>query len=138
MKKKLLSILLCVLLCGTIIFPMACNGCEPDVDIIDDLSGNVLKLDYSTGFDAAGNYNSKLYSLNQTDTIGGDPGAIYVPKERSAEYGGYYYVYSTSSTKQLFGWDSDNNLYGYEDKKGDEAVSTCSSSFKASPCLQLK
>ena len=117
MKKSITFLLACVLSLGCL------AGCgEAKTNILDKLGEDVVYIDYSTGFDEAGNYNSKLYSLNQTDTIGGDPGALYVPKERSAEYGGYYYVYTTSSTKQLFGWDSDNNLEGYDDRKDDEAV----------------
>ena len=114
MKRSIVFILLCV-------FAFSCfagcnkNGGEIDNDIVGKLKGEVLTLDYSTGFDEYGNYNEKLYAYNQMDAIGGDPGAIYVPKERSAEYGGYYYVYVTGGLKQLFGWDSDNNLSDYDD-----------------------
>ena len=95
----------------------ACNdnkGSEKSINIIERLEGTVLFPDYSTGFDDYGNYNTELYSYNQMDAIGGDPGAIYVPEDRSEEYGGYYYVYVTGGLKQLFGWDSDNYLTGYD------------------------
>ena len=111
MKKSVAFMMACVLSLGCL------AGCgEPGVDILDGLKDEeVVYLDYSDGFDSVGNYNNKLYSLNQTDTIGGDPGAIFVPKERDSKNGGYYYVYTTSGTKQLFGWDSDNNLEGYDE-----------------------
>ncbi len=109
MKKITVFVLLCAL--SLTVF-VGCGGEEQNA--VDNLKGNVLNLNYSTGFDANGNYNSKLYSYNQMDAIGGDPGAIYVPKERDAENGGYYYVYVTGGLKNLFGWDSDNNLYGYD------------------------
>ena len=107
-------ITICVLLCA--LFAIVLTGCEgnADVNVLDELKGATVALDYSTGFDAYGNYNDNLYAYNQMDAIGGDPGAIYVPKERSAEYGGYYYVYVTGGLKNLFGWDSDNDLSGYD------------------------
>lgn len=110
MKKFIIFVLACLL-------SLTCfTGCgdKGETNVVDNLKGDVLNLDYSTGFDAYGNYNSKLYAYNQMDAIGGDPGAIYVPKERDAENGGYYYVYVTGGLKNLFGWDSDNNLYGYD------------------------
>ena len=109
MKKLIAFTLICVLSLGCIV------GCSEEASVIEPLTGDVLYLDYSTGFDANGNYNTKMYAYNQMDAIGGDPGAIYVPKERNAEYGGYYYVYVTGGAKQLFGWDSDNYLTGYDD-----------------------
>ena len=107
-------ITICVLLCA--LFATVLTGCEgnADVNVLDELKGATVALDYSTGFDAYGNYNDNLYAYNQMDAIGGDPGAIYVPKERSEEYGGYYYVYVTGGLKNLFGWDSDNDLSGYD------------------------
>ena len=113
MRKLTVFILICVLSLGCLI------GCDvnnaQDSEAVVPLKGDVLYVDYSTGFDAYGNYNNNLYAYNQMDAIGGDPGAIFVPKERSAEYGGYYYVYVTGGLKNLFGWDSDNYLSGYDD-----------------------
>lgn len=112
MRKFTVFVLLCVILLGCF---AGCKNNEVETSIVERLSGDIDFLEYSTGFDAYGNYNNKLYSYNQMDAIGGDPGAIFVPKERNAEYGGYYYVYVTGGLKQLFGWDSDNYLTGYDD-----------------------
>ena len=109
MRKIGVFLLSCVILL-TCLF-----GCsDAAFDIVKELKGEVIELDYSTGFDEYGNFNNELYAYNQMDAIGGDPGAIFVPKERSAEYGGYYYVYVTGGLKNLFGWDSDNDLAEYD------------------------
>ena len=91
------------------------SSCTKNGDAVIDLKGDSVYLDYATGMDELGNFNNDLYSYNQMDAIGGDPGAIYVPQERDAENGGYYYVYVTGGLKEQFGWDGNPGLYGYDD-----------------------
>ena len=87
------------------------------------LTGEKVYLNYATGMDEFGNFNNDLYSYNQMDAIGGDPGAIYVPKERDAEDGGYYYMYVTGGLKEQFGWDGNPGLYGYDEDVEALAIS---------------
>lgn len=91
------------------------SSCTKNGAAVIDLKGDSVYLDYATGMDEFGNFNNDLYSYNQMDAIGGDPGAIYVPKERDAENGGYYYVYVTGGLKEQFGWDGNPGLYGYDE-----------------------
>ena len=79
------------------------------------LDGNGVYLDYATGLNADGNFNNELYSYNQMDAVGSDPGVIYVSKEQDAEYGGYYYVYVTGGLYSHYGWNGLSGLTGYDE-----------------------
>ena len=81
MKKFLIFLMIAI-------FALSCfSGCNQDMGV--SLDGNGVYLDYATGLNADGNFNNELYSYNQMDAVGSDPGVIYVSKEQDAEYGGY-------------------------------------------------
>ena len=96
------------------IFALSCfSGCNQDMGV--SLDGNGVYLDYATGLNADGNFNNELYSYNQMDAVGSDPGVIYVSKEQDAEYGGYYYVYVTGGLYSHYGWNGLSGLTGYDE-----------------------
>ena len=92
----------------------AFSGCGSESDLTKSLKGEKVYLNYATGMDEFGNFNNDLYSYNQMSAIGADPGAIYVPEERDAENGGYYYIYATGGLKEQFGWNGNPGLNGYD------------------------
>lgn len=72
-------------------------------------------LDYGTGIDEDGNYNSELYGMNNNDVRGADPGCFWVSEEDDPEYGGYFYMYHTSwdvksSTALNSEWCEENDV----------------------------
>lgn len=64
-------------------------------------AGESVALNYGTGMDGL-QYDASLFARNDLDTVGADPGGIYVSKEQSEEYGGYYYVYTTGGSGNSF------------------------------------
>ena len=107
MKKFLIFLMIAI-------FALSCfSGCNQDMGV--SLDGNGVYLDYATGLNADGNFNNKLYSYNQMDAVGSDPGVIYVSKEQDAEYGGYYYVYVTGGLYSHYGWNGLSGLTGYDE-----------------------
>ncbi len=85
--KQLISAALAVLMCLTVV---GCGaGTDADSEVI---------MDYGTGVDEMGRYNTQLYGLNGlSDPVGPDPGVFYVSEEEDPVYGGYYYRYHSSS-----------------------------------------
>ena len=96
----------------------ACTGfgCGNNVKYTSD---NTIALNYGTGMDETGNYNTALYSYNQMDTVGADPGVIWVSEEQDPVYGGYYYAYTTGGANNHFGWSMK------PDDTYDDNVETC-------------
>ena len=71
-------------------------GCAPSQE------DALVYLNYGTGMDAYGRYNSQLFGMNgQTDPDGADPGVFYVSPEEDAQWGGYYYRYITSEMHDI-------------------------------------
>ena len=62
----------------------------------DVLSGKA-ELSAFTNNSALDEYDSKYFYRNDLKNFGGDAGVIYVSKEQSPEYGGYYYLYHSSN-----------------------------------------
>ena len=85
MKKILAVALGVVCLMGTV----ACKG------------ENAQYLDYATGIDEQGVFDSELFFFNRNRTLGADPHIIYVPQDRDETYGGYYYAYTTGGTHNV-------------------------------------
>ena len=81
----------CLMTCGLLLFGAA--GCG---------SGNAVQLNYDTGIQG-NHYNTEIFGKNDTVTWGADPGGIYVSKEQSEEYGGYYYTYITGTSAGYYG-----------------------------------
>lgn len=81
----------CMLACGCLLVGAA--GCGKE---------NAVQLNYDTGV-SGNHYNTELFGRNETVTWGADPGGIYVSKEQSEEYGGYYYTYITGTTAGYYG-----------------------------------
>ena len=59
--------------------------------------GKSAYLNYGTGINEQGVYNSDRYFYNDSRVQVADPHVIWVPKERDPVYGGYYYMYATSN-----------------------------------------
>lgn len=114
MNKKINKIL-ALLLCGAVCIGSGCGGKNQSKNTAE----NTVALDYGTGIDETGNYNTALYSYNQMDTVGADPGVIWVSEEQDPVYGGYYYAYVTGGANNHFGWSMK------PDDKYDDNVETC-------------
>ncbi len=83
--KRLLAAVLAVLMCVLAV------GCAAEESLV--------YMNYGTGIDENGLYNTALYGNNGlSDPSGADPGVFYVSKEEDPEYGGYFYRYHTSFT----------------------------------------
>ncbi len=83
--KRLITVLLAVLLCC---IATGCGGADTSV-----------YMDYGTGIDEFGRYNTELYGNNGiSDSSNADPGVFYVSVEDDPVYGGYYYRYITGQT----------------------------------------
>jgi len=85
--SKLLMGLLATSLC------LGAVGCGSD----NQKQQAMVHLNYSTGLDESGNYNDELYSMNTNDLSGADPGCFWLSEEEDPLYGGYFYMYPTSS-----------------------------------------
>ena len=86
--KRLLSLALAVVMC---IGASGCGAFSQDEALV--------YMNYSTGMDEFGRYDSDLFGKNgQTDPDGADPGVFYVSVEEDPEWGGYFYRYTTSET----------------------------------------
>ena len=85
MKK----ILAAMFLCAVCLFCMTACGIKTSY------------IDYKTGIDAKGNFDSELFFYNRSILTGADPGIIYVPAERDPVYGGYFYAYTTGCQKDI-------------------------------------
>ena len=57
--------------------------------------------------DCINSYDKSLFYKNNFESPGADPGAIYVTKEMSEEWGGYFYIYSTGEDNK-----QDGNYFG--------------------------
>ena len=99
----------------------------------EDPDGSLVYLNYTTGVEEDGNYNSSLYGYNNNVFQGGDPDIIYVSEEEDPENGGYYYLYFGSTreagsyredhisfltylcyrSRNLFQWESCGALDGF-------------------------
>lgn len=88
-KMKQLMIILATLLCFCTV------GCSVSTGALQD---SLVYLNYGTGIQENGEYNTELYGMNLVnDTKGADPGAFYVSEEEDPVYGGYYYMYVTGA-----------------------------------------
>ena len=67
-----------------------CAGLEP--------SGSKLEIPYGTGADERGAYDTSLFYRNDKTVFNADPQVLYVAPEQDAEYGGWYYMYTTGQT----------------------------------------
>ncbi len=86
--KRLTAAFLAVLLC------LLAAGCGAD--------GTLVSMNYGTGINAQGHYNTALYGNNGlSDVSGADPGVFYVSEEEDPEYGGYFYRYHTEFTSSV-------------------------------------
>lgn len=82
----------CLVICSLLI--MGAAGCDGD--------GNAVQLNYDEGIQG-NHYNTEIFGRNDTVTWGADPGGIFVSKEQSEEYGGYYYTYITGTSAAYYG-----------------------------------
>lgn len=80
MKK--FHLLVCLTVCAVICFSLiGCGG------------NSGFRLSYADGMNLSEGYDTDLLYKNNSDFWGGDSGVIYVSKEQSEEYGGYFYQY---------------------------------------------
>lgn len=84
--KKMLVSLLAIAICIGLV------GCDTSQSEKES-----VYLDYATGIDERGNYNSELYGMNVNEDMGADPSCIYVSEEEDPVYGGYFYKYSSNA-----------------------------------------
>ncbi len=83
--KRLITALVAVLVCMAV---TACGSSE-----------SLVYMNYDTGFDEFGRYNTELFGNNGiSDPSGADPGIFYVSEAEDSEYGGYFYRFTTGST----------------------------------------
>ena len=87
MKKTIKRFLAGILAAGLCFGTAGCNGQGSGKD-------SLVYLDYGTGINDDGNYNTELYGINIKEPQGGDPSMIYVSEEEDPVNGGYYYMYS--------------------------------------------
>ena len=106
--SKFLCLLLTAVLC---ICTAGCGSTE-----------SLVYLNYSTGMDADGDYNSDLYGMNINDLGAADPGCFYVSEEEDPIYGGYFYMYPTSSAANT---DATLNDPFFDENKITNAVAAC-------------
>lgn len=90
MKRIVKKVLAGILAAGLCFGTVGCNGSLAQQD-------SLVYLDYGTGINDDGNYNTKLYGINIKEPQGGDPDIIYVSEEEDPVNGGYYYMYSAES-----------------------------------------
>ena len=93
MRKKCRRILVTVLVA---LLCFSAGGCTSFR--AEETGDNLVYMNYGTGLQENGEYNSTLYGMNgKKDIYGADPGIFYVSEEESPEYGGYYYMYQTGT-----------------------------------------
>ena len=84
--KRILS---CVL-CAISVFSLAsCSGGGEGV--------KGFALSHFDGSETENGYDVDLLYKNNSNLLGGDSGVIWVSKEQSEEYGGYFYQYQSST-----------------------------------------
>lgn len=90
MKKlrKIAAVALAIVMAATV--AAGCAGLEP--------SGSKLEIPYGTGTDERGAYDTSLFYRNDKTVFNADPQVLYVAPEQDAEYGGWYYMYTTGQT----------------------------------------
>ncbi len=97
--KRIITALLAVTIC---LLAAGCGSGE-----------SLVYMNYGTGIDDFGRYNTELYGANGIyDPSGPDPGVFYVSKEEDPEYGGYFYRYHSSAmtTIPTTGYYKENNI----------------------------
>lgn len=82
-KKGILSVFLAV------IAAISCFGCGGE-------TATYVSLEYGTGVNDSGKVYDKMYYRNTAIVNGADPGVMWVSEEQDPEYGGYFYVYTSS------------------------------------------
>ena len=95
MKKKLVAVVVGCLACV-----LAFAGCQPAADD-GQITDGAIPLVYDDMINEDGSYDESLFYRNELETECADPGVIYVSKEESETYGGWYYLYATSDAT---GW----------------------------------
>ena len=89
MKSKCRRIIVSILAIALFVGMAGCENNQPEE--------NSVYLNYSTGIDEHGNYNSELYGMNVNEDMGADPSCIYISEEDDPVYGGYFYKYSSNA-----------------------------------------
>ena len=67
------------------------------------------KLNCFDGLNEDGSYDSSLFYRNDLTVFGGDSDVLWVPEERDAEYGGWFYQYTSGNGGVATNWKD-----GYE------------------------
>ena len=102
MRKKFLAIGLA----GVLLVGGVASGCG---------SENGIELpSYDQSADQ--NYNPDLFYRNDMTTYSADPSVLWVPEERDAKYGGYFYMFSTGDADNVksFGVNRSRNMIDWE------------------------
>lgn len=89
-KKKILCLLLSAALFGVTVLFAACSQDGP--------KGSKIAVPYGTGTDASGAYDTSIFYRNDKTVFNADPQILYVDESEDAEYGGWYYMYTTGQT----------------------------------------
>ena len=84
MKKKLVAVVVGCLACV-----LAFAGCQPAADD-GQITDGAIPLVYDDMINEDGSYDESLFYRNELETECADPGVIYVSKEESETYGGWY------------------------------------------------
>ncbi len=88
-NRRIAAVLALLLLC------LSVTGCGSSDE-------SLVYMNYGTGIDDFGRYNTDLYGVNGlNDPSGPDPGVFYVSEEEDPEYGGYFYRYHTSAMTEI-------------------------------------
>ena len=93
--RKFWKSFFCLTLAGTMVIPFV--ACKGGADYSE-----AFALKYDMGMDDYQNYDSDKFMTNVLNTIGADPGVIYVSEEDDEVYGGYFYAYITGQTSGGF------------------------------------
>ena len=112
MAKRLFVLLFTAIMCIGIV------GCS-----VRD--GKLVYLDYGTGIDPYGRYNTELYGMNgPQDPDGADPGVFYVSEDEDPQWGGWFYRYTTGNSTAIpeteyYIENEVDNLFAYCDRSKD-------------------
>lgn len=94
LSKRLKALIVCMACLSVSILNVSCSDDSGSVNVTGFELGH---YDVATANDAL---DSKYFYENNLKIKGGDVDIEYVPEERDSEYGGYYYMYTSSNFNQ--------------------------------------
>ena len=103
------------ILCAVTLFSLASCG---------ETEGQGFELSHFDGSQTENGYDTDLLYKNNSNLLGGDSGVIWVSKEQSEEYGGYFYQYQSSTQYVINEAPKNQDLSGVPSTEEGETASS--------------